>query len=57
MKKLLKERDVKSGDRISDSELKSSVTTFLEVVARLDQEVRDVASGQVGNNVEGGQLK
>jgi hypothetical protein len=57
VKKLLKERDVKSGDRISDSELKSSVTTFLEVVARLDQEVRDVASGQVGNNVEGGQLK
>ena len=57
MKKLLKERDVESGDRISDSELESSVTTFLEVVARLDQEVRDVASRQVGNNVEGGQLK
>jgi hypothetical protein len=57
VKKLLKERDVESGDRISDSELESSVATFLEVVTRLDQEVRDVASGQVRNDVEGRQLK
>ena len=57
VQELLQERDVKSGQGISDAKFESTVTTFTEIFRRCHQIIGNVARRQVGNDVERGQLK
>jgi len=57
VQELLQECDVKSGQRISDAEFESSVTSFLEILRRFHQIIRNVARSQIRDNVVRSQLK
>ena len=57
VQEVLQQGHVQPCERVPDAELEAAVSPLLEVLLRLDEEVGDVAAGQVRDDVERGELR